>query len=216
MPPALILLTALVTGLAALALTPWTRTVAATDSRWLRCRVHIALAGLGGAGAAALATSGAELVAYTLLALACALLIVIDLTALRLPDAIVLRMYPMLLIALGVAAAVGDDWGRLGRATTAAGVLLIGYFLLAFIYPSGLGLGDVKLSGLLGMFLGWLGWPHLLLGTLAAFILSAILSVVLLVTTNATRRTAVPFGPWMVAGAAVGAAWGPAALAGTV
>lgn len=149
-----------------------------------------------------------------MLALACALLVVIDLSAYRLPDVIVLPTYPVVFILLTVAAAVGGDWAQLGRAMAAAGVLGFGYFVLALIAPAGVGLGDVKLSGLLGAFLGWLGWSHVLLGSLAAFALGGVCALVLLATTAADRRTAFPFGTWMVAGAVVGAAWGPSLLAG--
>ncbi|MBA3529459.1 MAG: prepilin peptidase [Propionibacteriaceae bacterium] len=188
------------------------RTLARTDSDWQRCGFHTLLAGLGGAGAAILARSWAELVAFALLAVACSLLVVIDLSAYRLPDLIVGPMYPILFAALAVAAAVSGDWARLGRAAAASGMLALGYTVLALITPASLGLGDVKLSGLLGAFLGWLGWSNALLGTLAGFTLSGVVAAVLVLATRATRRTDFPFGPWMVAGAAVGAAWGPAFL----
>ena len=165
------------------------------------------LAGLGGAGACALANGRAELVAFALLALACALLVVIDLAVYRLPDVIVGPMYPILLVALTVQAAVDGDWSRLGRAAAAGAVLALGYFVLALLVPSGLGLGDVKLAGLLGAFLGWAGWPNVFVGTLAAFSLNGIVAVVLLLSRHATRKSATAFGPWMVAGAAIGALW---------
>ena len=214
MPPAIIALAAVSTGLAALALTPWMQSTARSESTWLRSGAHVPLAGLGGVGAAMLARDVAELFAFVLLTLACALLVVIDLAAYRLPDVIIGPMYPVLFTALVLAAAVSGDWGRLGRAVAAAGLLLLGYFLLAFLAPSGLGLGDVKLSGLLGAFLGWLGWSQAFVGSLAAFVLSSIVAAVLLITTSATRRSAFPFGPLMVAGAALGAAYGPTLLPG--
>ncbi|MBK5248662.1 MAG: prepilin peptidase [Actinomycetales bacterium] len=210
-----VLLTALLTGGTAATLTPWMRGLAATESGWLRSYLHVFLAVMGGAGAAALAHTWAELVPFAVLALACALLVVVDLAAFRLPDAIVIPMYPVLFATLTLAAAAGGEWDRLGRAAAAAGILLVVYFVLAFISPSGLGLGDVKLAGLLGAFLGWLGWSHVLLGSLAAFILSALVALTLLATRKATRGTAFPFGPWMVAGAAISAAWGPEILSGT-
>ncbi len=199
------LLTALACALAAAALTRCMRSVAEIESRWLGSGIHIVLAAAGGGGAAALAPTWVELVAFAALAVACALLVTIDLAAYRLPDVIVGPMYPVLFLALAIAAAVSDDWGTLGRAAAASAVLLAGYFTLAFINPSGLGMGDVKLSGLLGAFLGWLGWPAVLTGTLAAFALNGVLALVLLLTTRATRRSGIPFGPAMVAGAAIGA-----------
>ena len=206
-----VLLTALVTGAAGCVLTPWVRKVAGADSVWLSRRVQVLLAGFGGAGASTLAHGPAELVGFVLLAVACALLVGIDLAVHRLPNVIVGPLYPILLSALTVQAAVdGDGWTRLGRAAAGAAASALGYLVLALLVPSGLGLGDVKLAGLLGMFLGWAGWPHVLLGTLAAFALNAVVAAVLLLSRRVTRKGATAFGPWMVAGATVGAFWGPA------
>lgn len=204
--------TALLSGLIAVSLTRWIRPMLGERSPWLRSRPHALLAVLGGVGAAALAQSLAEVVAFALLALACALLVVVDLAVYRLPDAIVVPMYPVLFLALTVAAATSGDWGRLARAALAAGILLTVYLVLALINPSGLGLGDVKLAGLLGAFLGWLGWQQVLLGTLAAFVCSAVVALVLLATHRATKKTEFPFGPWMIAGAVIGAVAGPVLL----
>lgn len=209
-----VLLAGALTGLGAVALTRRMRAIAATDSRWLRSPAHVVLAGLGGAAAAALAQSWAEVLAFTVLALACSLLVVIDLAALRLPDAIVGPMYPVLTVLLVLAAMIGGEWGRLGRAGVVGAILLVLYFALAFAQPAGLGLGDVKLAGLLGMFLGWLGWQHALLGTLTAFVLGAIVAMVLLVARRGNRGTEFPFGPCMIAGAAIGATGWPSLFLG--
>ena len=213
MPLTAVLVAAAATGAAAFALTPRMRTIAASESRWLRSWLHVPLAALAGAGAASLATSPAETVAFALLGLAGALLVVIDLAEHRLPDAIVGPMYPAFFAALTVAAAVDGVWNQFGRAAAAAAVLVTGYFILAFVSPSGLGLGDVKLAGLLGAFLGWQGWQHVLLGTAAAFVLGGLVAVALIVVARANSRTAFAFGPWMLGGAAVGAAYGSSLLA---
>jgi leader peptidase (prepilin peptidase) / N-methyltransferase len=207
-----VVLTALVSGLVAVGLTAWIRPMLDERSGWLRTRPHAVVAVLGGAGAAALARTSAELLAYALLALACALLIVVDFAAYRLPDVIVLPMYPVLFLALSIAAVTSGDWGRLGRAALAGLSLLVLYLVLALINPSGLGLGDVKLAGLLGAFLGWLGWQQLLIGTLAAFVCSALVALALLATRRATKKTEFPFGPWMIAGTVIGAVAGAALM----
>ncbi len=211
-----VILTAVVCGALAAALTGWIRTIADSDSRWLRSGLHVGLAAAGGAGAAGLAGTGSvgagsvgavpELVAFAALAVACGLLVPIDLAVHRLPDLVVVPMYPVLFAALAGASAVTGDWGALGRAAAAALALLALYFTLAFINPSGLGLGDVKLAGVLGLFLGWLGWYYVLVGTLAAFAINAVVALVLLAARRANRHTGIAFGPAMIAGAAV-AAW---------
>ena len=80
--------------------------------------------------------------------------------------------------------------------------------LLVVVYPAGMGFGDVKLAGLLGLYLGWVGWGAVLIGAFAAFLLGGVFSIGLLVTRRATRGSGIPFGPWMIAGAAVGIAVG--------
>lgn len=177
-------------------------------SRWVEARLHVGLALLGGAGAALVATNAAELVGFALLALGCALLVPVDLAAHRLPDRLVGPLYPLLVIPLLAAAGTTGQWSRLGAALlTALGVALV-YFALAWVSPANLGLGDVKLSGVLGAFLGWLGWSHTVLGVLAAFALSLGAALVLLAG-RAGRDRAYAFGPWMILGAALGAAGGP-------
>ncbi len=89
------------------------------------------------------------------------------------------------------------------------------YFLLWVVYPRGLGYGDVRLSGILGIILGYLGWGELLTGIYAGFLLGGVggglLSVLRLV-----KRKSFPFGPFMLVGALVGVLWGDAVLAGLV
>ena len=208
-----IVLTALAAGLAALGLTTWMQRLAASDSRWVRSGLHVPLSAAAGAGAALLATGWAELAGFAVLAVGCALLVVIDLAALRLPDVIVGPLYLAIFSTLAVAALVeGGDPQRLARAAAAALAMAAVYFVLALISPSGLGLGDVKLAGVLGAFLGWLGWSNALLGLLAAFLLAGMVAIVLVVAMRASRRTAFPFGPLMILGAVLGAAGGVALL----
>ena len=185
----------------------WMRALADSDSRWLRTGLHPTLASAGGFGAAYLSTGWAEVATFSALAVACALLVTIDLAVFRLPDKIVLPMYPVVFGGLALAAATDGQWGTLGRAVAAAAALLAFYFILALINPSGLGLGDVKLSGLLGAFLGWLGWPAVMAGTLATFVLNAVVALVLLAMRRVGVKSAIAFGPAMVTGAVLGAAY---------
>ena len=209
------LLVALVCAVVAAALGRWMRALACSESRWLHSGLHVVLAAAGGAGAALLAGGWADLVTFAALAVTCALLVTIALAVFRLPDRIVLPMYPVVFGGLTVAAAVDHQWASLGRAAAAAAVLLVFYFALALVNPSGLGLGDVKLSGLLGAFLGWLGWPAVMAGTLAAFVLNAVVALALLAARRVGAKSGIAFGPAMVIGAVLGAAYvtaGSAAL----
>ena len=82
------------------------------------------------------------------------------------------------------------------------------FFLLWFIYPRGMGYGDVRLSGVLGIALGYLGWGELLVGVYAGFVVGAVggLGLSLL---RIVDRKAYPFGPFMLIGAVVGVVLGP-------
>jgi leader peptidase (prepilin peptidase)/N-methyltransferase len=76
------------------------------------------------------------------------------------------------------------------------------------VKPGGMGFGDVKLAGLLGGALAWLGWGSLLVGAFGAFLLGGVYAVALVVAGRAGRGSGIPFGPWMLLGAAVGVAAG--------
>ncbi len=96
---------------------------------------------------------------------------------------------------------VAADWSALLRALLGGLVLFAGYFLLAVLIPGGMGFGDVKLAGVLGLMLGWLGWGSVITGTVLAFIYGGIGSLGLLAIRRASRTTRVAFGPFMLAGA---------------
>jgi leader peptidase (prepilin peptidase)/N-methyltransferase len=89
-------------------------------------------------------------------------------------------------------------------------VLYAFYFLLAFIYPSGMGFGDVKLAGVLGLYLGWLGWAEVVTGGFLGFLFGGVVGGLLMAVHRAGRKTQIPFGPFMLAGAFVAILWGSA------
>jgi leader peptidase (prepilin peptidase)/N-methyltransferase len=78
------------------------------------------------------------------------------------------------------------------------------YGIVWFIYPAGMGLGDVKLSGVLGLYLGWLGWGQLVVGAFTAFLVGAVVSVSVVMIRGGDRKTQVPFGPFMLIGVLIG------------
>lgn len=89
------------------------------------------------------------------------------------------------------------------QAVGAAATLYLFYFILRAIYPQGMGFGDVKLAGVLGLYLGYLGWAHVLVGTFAAFLFGGIWGMVIILARRGTLKSSIPFGPFMLAGAAV-------------
>ncbi len=151
--------------------------------------------------AATAISAGVVLVAFLYLAAISVALTAIDLDVQRLPDRIVLPSYGVGIALFAVAALVGGDWVAFARGLAGAGILFGFFLLLALIKPGGMGLGDVKLAGVLGLFLGQLGWSQLVVGVGGAFLLGGIFGVALIIVRRAQGRTAIPFGPWMFAGA---------------
>lgn len=140
-------------------------------------------------------------------------LFVIDLDSHRLPDAIVLPSYPVVVVLL---AGGGLLTGELPvRRALLSTLLWLGVYgaLWAGTAGRGMGLGDVKLAGLLGLALGWLGWGPSLLGLFAGFASGAAVGVLLIAAGRVTRRTPIAHGPFMLAGAALGVGAGAAAAA---
>lgn len=146
--------------------------------------------------------------AYLVFAGVAVALAFIDLDTHKLPNVIVLPTYPVLLVLLVVASALEGDWWALIRAVIAGATLWLFYFVLAVAWPGGMGFGDVKLAGVVGMLLGWLGWGAVVVGGFGAFVLGGIASAVLLAMGRVGRKDGVPFGPWLVLGGFLGIFFG--------
>ena len=128
-------------------------------------------------------------------------LVIIDLREKRLPDRILIIAYPVVTGLLVLAAWQDSNWNSLWRALLAGLAVFAGYFMLRLINPSGLGAGDVKLSGLIGLILGWVGWQAALVGTAIGFVLGALVAVFLLLSKRRGLKQSLAFGPYMIAGA---------------
>lgn len=128
----------------------------------------------------------------------------IDLDVQRLPDMIQLPGYPILAALLFGCSYVTGDWGALLRAGICGAGLWLFYFLLIFVLPAGsIGFGDVKLAGLLGGLLGWLSWAHVIVGTMATFLIGGVIAIGLLITRRKGRKDDFAYGPSMMLGAIV-------------
>ncbi|MGA5762596.1 prepilin peptidase [Nonomuraea bangladeshensis] len=121
-------------------------------------------------------------------------LAVIDWRTTILPDALTLPAYPITALAL---------WptGELPRALAGAAALTALYGLLWFARPEAMGLGDVKLAGLIGLNAAATGWPAWVAAAFAGQALGALYALALLATRSGTRHTQFPFGPFMLMGA---------------
>ncbi|BFP52547.1 prepilin peptidase [Streptomyces griseus] len=153
-----------------------------------------------------------ELIGWLALAPVAVLLAVVDRRVHRLPDPLTLPLAAAAVLLLGGAALLP---GHAGSWTSGLlGGLALGgfYFLLFLINPNGMGFGDVKLALALGVALGWYGWTVLFLGGFAGFLFGAAYGLSLVLLRRAGRRTGIPFGPFMIAGALTGLLLGALAV----
>jgi leader peptidase (prepilin peptidase)/N-methyltransferase len=150
----------------------------------------------------------ADLPAYLCLAAVGVALALIDLDVQRLPDVLTLPSYPVLVALFAIAAGVDARGGDFIRALLGMVVVFAFYATVRFAYPAGMGMGDVKLSGIVGLALGWLGWGPLVVGAFAAFLVGAAVSIGLVLFREGGRKTRVPFGPFMLIGIVIGVAAG--------
>lgn len=128
---------------------------------------------------------------------------VIDLKLQIIPNRIV---YPTMFVSvplLAVAALAEHDGGRLVRALLSGAVAWAALLLIHLIQPGGMGFGDVRLSFVLGLFLGWISWSHVLVGLFLGFLLGAVVGILLVAIRLRKRTDHVPFGPFLAFGAAI-------------
>ncbi len=142
-----------------------------------------------------------ELPAFLYLGAVGVALAAIDLDVKRLPNAIVLPSYGIATALLGAAAITQANATNLIRAVIGMVALFGAYYLLAVVVPGGMGFGDVKLAGVLGLYLGWLGWTELVVGAFASFLLGGLAGLALIATGRAGSKSHLPFGPYMLLGA---------------
>lgn len=136
-------------------------------------------------------------------------LAVIDLDHHRLPDQLVLPLYPVVLFGLAFASVVSGEWPV--WSTLGGGLLwLVGVGLPWLVTGGrGMGFGDVKIAPVLGMVLGWWAFSAAATGLLFSFLLGAVVGVAVLVSGRGDRKSAVPFGPFLLVGALLGLVIGP-------
>jgi leader peptidase (prepilin peptidase)/N-methyltransferase len=124
----------------------------------------------------------------------------IDAEQQRLPDALTLPAYQITVGLLTAAALVGSRSGDLRRALLGGVAMLAVYAGIRLIHPPGMGLGDGKLAGVLGVAAAWSGWDSWMLALLAPFLLGMSGGLLLLGRRRAGLRTQLAFGPCMLTG----------------
>lgn len=128
----------------------------------------------------------------------------IDLEHRRLPDALTLPAYPVLAIAITIHAGAEQEWWILARALIGAAIVGGVYFTLWFAYPKGMGFGDVKTAGMLGLALGAVGWGAVAVGAIAGPMIGGLVGIGAMIRNGKTRGLTIPYGPWLIAGTWLG------------
>ena len=137
---------------------------------------------------------------------------VIDLEHYIVPDRITVPLTLASIPLVGLAS-LGEGEGRaFVRSLLGAVAFFSFFFFLNLVYPKGMGMGDVKLSFSLGMYLGWVSWGELFLGGFLAFLLGAVISVTLMAVRRRGGKDFVPFGPFLAAGTVIAVLWGEPVL----
>jgi leader peptidase (prepilin peptidase) / N-methyltransferase len=144
-----------------------------------------------------------QAIPFTFLGALGVMLAAIDISVQRLPDRLVLPAFPLLLSLLALAALLEHNGAGLVRALLGGLGLGAGFLALALLRPGQLGGGDIKLAGLAGLALGWLGWPAVITAAVLGFSLSAVTSLALLAARRVSMSSAVCFGPFLLGGALI-------------
>ncbi len=145
-----------------------------------------------------------EIPAYCAAALVLVILTDVDIELHRLPTPIVYGGVLVCGSLLVLAAAGVGYWHALLTAAICGVAFTAFFFVIHFASPKGMGRGDVRLAGLCGMLLGFLGWRIAVVGFMAAVIAAGLFAIGLLAAGNAGRKTAIPFGPFLALGAMFG------------
>lgn len=160
------------------------------------------------AGAAARFGAVPELAAYCVLFGGLVALSVADVRVGLVPRRIVYPTLGLMALALVASAAVAGEWRPLLDAAIGGAAAFLVFFVIWAVAPRSMGFGDVRLAGVIGAGLGWLGWRQLYLGFLVAFVAGAVVGVVKMAVQGTGRKTSLPFGPALAVGAVVGVYWG--------
>lgn len=142
-----------------------------------------------------------DLFAFSWLAAAGVLLAAIDWKSHALPTRLVWPTGILLVVLFGLAAVLHRDAYPLVRSVAGMLALLIFYGVLYVLRPGGLGGGDLRLGGVLGLALGWAGWVPILTGTLLGWLTAALALLVLRFVRGSEASQDIPIGPFLIIGA---------------
>jgi leader peptidase (prepilin peptidase) / N-methyltransferase len=124
----------------------------------------------------------------------------IDLERFLLPRKIVYATGAVVTAGLVAAAGLQDRWAHLGVAVISAVSAFAVFFTIHAVSSAWMGFGDVRLAGLIGLALGWLGPWYLVVGFMAANLAGAFVGIAMMILGRASRRTPLPYGVFLAGG----------------
>ncbi|MGA2835950.1 MAG: A24 family peptidase [Acidimicrobiales bacterium] len=133
---------------------------------------------------------------------------VTDLTHRLVPRYLIYGAMALVVPLLVVVSSLDHSWRDLSGAAIAGAVAFGVFFVIWFAVPKGMGYGDVRLAGAIGVAVGYLSLLHAYVAFLIGFVLGLALGLVLMVGSSAGRKTRIPFAPALCAGAAIAVLWG--------
>jgi len=157
-------------------------------------------------------TSAWALPAFCVLGASLVAISAIDVEHMRIPSTLVYVTAALGALLLVLASAGTHRWSALAAAAIGGAAAFAVFFALFYAVPKGIGFGDVRLAGLCGGFLGWIGYREVVLAFLVSFVVAGVPAAVLLAMHKVQRRTQVPFGPALAAGTVITVLFGPPIL----
>jgi leader peptidase (prepilin peptidase)/N-methyltransferase len=133
---------------------------------------------------------------------------VTDLTHRLVPRRLVYGALALIVPLLVATSAVDHSWRGLAGSAVAGAVSFGLLFAVWWFVPRGMGYGDVRLAGAIGLTVGYLSLLHAYVALLAGFLLGALAGGVVVLASSATRKTRIPFAPSLAAGAVIAVLWG--------
>jgi leader peptidase (prepilin peptidase) / N-methyltransferase len=148
------------------------------------------------------------LLPYCILGLSLVAISAVDFERFIIPNRIVYPTLAVLVPLLVVTSAADHSWGLLTHAAIAGAAAFLAFYVVHLVVPGGMGFGDVRLAGVLGVAVGWIGLGLAFVAFFIGFLLGAVIGIVVMMVTGGGRKTKVPFGPFLAAGAIIAIVWG--------
>jgi leader peptidase (prepilin peptidase)/N-methyltransferase len=132
----------------------------------------------------------------------------VDVESRVVPNRVLRPALAMTVVLLGAAAIAGGDGRAAIDSLVGGSAAFVALGLVHLVHPRGLGFGDVRLAGFIGVYLGWLGLATVAVGLLLGFLLAVVAGLGVIGATRSGLMVRLPFAPFLAAGAVLAVLWG--------